>query len=189
MISLHPIDHSLLQDETSFEVLFRQLYSSVCKTIYKIVLDRDVAEDITQDAFVVLWEKRAEVTVSVKSYLYRAAINKAFNHLEKSKRWVRSPEDGEGWHDFTPIDNTTEETIILGETQKKVEEALNSLPPACRTVFLMSRMDEMSYKEIAEVLQISIKTVENQMSKALRILRERLGPLAVVFLLYWLKNL
>ncbi len=170
MAELHPINATLLQDEASFEVLFRKLYAPLCKTIFKIVQDKDLAEDIAQDAFFILWEKRNEVTISVKSYLYRAAINKAFTQLEKNKRFVRTQEGD--WFEYEPSANTTEEIVNEKELQMEVNKAIDSLPPACRTVFLMSRMDEMSYKEIAEALNISVKTVENQMSKALRIVRE-----------------
>jgi RNA polymerase sigma-70 factor, ECF subfamily len=170
LAELYPIDASLLKDEASFEVLFRKLYAPLCRTIFKIVQDKDLAEDIAQDAFFVLWEKRNEVSMSVKSYLYRAAINKAFTQLEKNKRFVRTQEGD--WFEYEPAANTTEEIIHEKELQREVNKAIDALPHACRTVFLMSRMDEMSYKEIAEALNISVKTVENQMSKALKLVRE-----------------
>ena len=178
MIPLHPIENELLKDEASFEILFRKLYGPLCKTIFKVVQDKQAAEDIAQDAFFVLWEKRKEVNVSIKSYLYRAALNKAFTYLERNKRWVRTQQDDD-WYEFEPSANTTQEIFQFNETQNEVNKAISSLPPACKTVFLMSRMEEMSYKEIAEALNISIKTVENQMSKALRIVKERVGIVSV----------
>lgn len=181
MVTLHPIDHTLLQNEASFELLFKQLYTPVCRTIYKITGDKQATEDIAQDAFFVLWEKRSEVNTSVKAYLYRAAINKAFNYLERNKRWVRK-ELEEGWYDFVPTANTTEQELAFKETEKTIHEALDTLPPACKTVFVMSRMEEMSYKEIAEVLNISIKTVENQIGKALKIMREKVGIGVMMYL-------
>ncbi len=182
MIPLHPIDPSSLQDEASFEVLFRKCYAPLCRTLFAILKDKALSEDIAQEAFFVLWEKRAEVNISIKSYLYRTAINKAFNHLEKSKRFVRMQEGD--WVEWGPGSNTTDEWMAEKELQQAFHHALDSLPPACRTVFLMSRVEEMSYKDIADALRISVKTVENQISKGLRILKDNLlVAILFVFLL------
>jgi RNA polymerase sigma-70 factor (ECF subfamily) len=181
VIPLHSIDTSYLKDAASFEVLFRKWYAPLCKTLFNILKDKELAEDTAQEAFFVLWEKRQEVTISVKSYLYRAAINKAFNLLEKNKRFVRVQEGD--WAEWEPISNSTEDFVNEKELQHTLNKAIDRLPPACKTVFLMSRMEEMSYKEIAEAMNISIKTVENQVSKALRLLRESMITL-FVFLFY-----
>ena len=145
--------------------------------------DKDVAEDLAQDSFFVLWEKRDEIQISVKSYLYRIAINKSFNHLQKSKKFVET-KDGD-LTEFESSENTTENQVNLVYAENEVKQAIDSLPPACRAIFVMSRMDEMSYKEISESLEISIKTVENQMSKALRILREKLLMILVIFFAFY----
>lgn len=188
MTPLQPIDHTLLQDEASFELLFRQLYTPLCRTVNKVVGDKQATEDIVQDAFFVLWEKRNEVTISVKAYLYRSAINKAFNYLERNKRWVRKELEGD-WYDFVPAANTIEQEMAYKETEKTIHEALDMLPPACKTAFVMSRMEEMSYKEIAEVLNISVKTVENQIGKALKLMRERVGIGVMMYLVVRISHL
>lgn len=188
MIPLHPIENDLLKDEASFEILFRKLYRPLCKTLFKVIQDKQTAEDIAQDAFFILWEKRKEIRLSIKSYLYRAALNKAFTYLERDKRLVRTQHEGD-WYEYEPSANTTQETFQLNETQTEINKAIDSLPPACKTVFLMSRMEEMTYKEIAEALNISIKTVENQMSKALKQIKERLGPLSAFSFFLWMEFL
>jgi RNA polymerase sigma-70 factor, ECF subfamily len=110
--------------------------------------------------------------LSIKSYLYRSAINTALNYIEKNKRSVQ----------ITKIESVTdsykashtEEKISFKELEGKVSAAIDTLPPKCKIIFVMSRYDELSYKEIAEALDLSIKTVENQIGKALSILRDNL---------------
>lgn len=94
--------------------------------------------------------------------------------MERNKRWVRKELEGD-WYDFVPSANTTEQELAFKEAEQTIHEALDTLPPACKTVFVMSRVEEMTYREIADVLNISIKTVENQIGKALKIMRERVG--------------
>lgn len=182
MMQVFLTDHLTLNDQASFESLFRKWYVPLCKTIYRIVQDKQAAEDIAQDAFFVVWEKKDEIHISVKSYLYRVGINRAFGYLEKEKRFVRTPQD-EDWYDFAPAGNTTEQVVFHSELEREIHQAIEALPPACRSVFLMSRVDELSYKEIAAALEISVKTVENQMSKALKVLKEKLLVLSILLVL------
>lgn len=162
-----------LSDPAFFEAVFRQFYTPLCKTVYRISLDKQATEDIVQDLFVKLWNTKDSVSIntSLKSYLYRAAINATFNYLEKNKKLIALEA---GLEHFEPASNTVDEQLAFKELQDLTEKALNALPPACRTVFVLSREEELSYKEIAEMLNISVKTVENQMIKALRIIREKL---------------
>lgn len=155
-----------LKTTEGFEKLFRDLYSPIAKKIFFIIKDTQAAEDLAQDIFIKLWEKRntLEVSVSLPAYLHRAASNRAFNHLRNT-------------HSFLEIESLSElETSPVEEIdfENRYKKLLDLLPPACRAIFIMSREDEMSYKEIAENLNISIKTVENQMTKALKIMREKI---------------
>ena len=167
-------DKTPLLNERSYEELFRKYYAPLCKLIFRIVKDKALAEDIVQEVFVKLWEKRAEykIETSLKSYIYRAAMNASYNHLEKLNRYPKlSIEDTS----LELVDDLSiENQLQAKELELKIEHALTKLPTACKEVFLLSRYEGFSYKEIAETLGISIKTVENQMGKALRIFREQL---------------
>jgi len=160
--------------ESSYEELFKTWYAPLCKMIYRIIKDQAQTEDLVQEVYIKLWEKRnsLKINTSLKAYLYRSALNTAYTSLEKNKRYPKlSIETNDTIHDSSSnaIDN-----LNANELENKINQTLLLLPPACREVFILSRNEEMSYKEIAESLEISIKTVENQMGKALKIFREQL---------------
>ncbi|MCB0522146.1 MAG: RNA polymerase sigma-70 factor [Lewinellaceae bacterium] len=153
------------------ETMFREYYPFLCKAIIRVLPDAHLAEDLAQDVFFDIWNKRENFSIntSLQAYLRRAGINRALNYIRDRKiRW-----DDEEKIAFQASNLTDASRKIEGEELKqKIEEAINQLPERCRLVFTLSRFEEMSYQEIADQLGISIKTVENQMSKALRILRE-----------------
>ena len=161
-------------DEEAFmELLFRSFYQPLGNVIYRVVQDRATAEDLLQDLFLKIWNNRGAliITTTYKAYLYRAAMNTALYHLQKHKRQV-------AWDDariLEPSRNATAENLAGEEAELAVAGALEALPPQCRAVFIMSREEGMSYRQIAEALNVAPKTVENQMGKALRLLRERLS--------------
>jgi RNA polymerase sigma-70 factor (ECF subfamily) len=164
-------------DENAFmEAVFRRYYAPLGRTVNRMVHDPQATDDILQDVFLKIWHNRKSLafTYSIKSYLYRAAINAALNYLEKSKRTV-GMEDGEF---AEPTAEGAEDALHLREVESRVQAAIDTLPPACKTIFVLSRYEEMSYKEIAESMQISVKTVENQMGKALRQLKQYLSAYA-----------
>ncbi|WP_227006366.1 RNA polymerase sigma-70 factor [Rufibacter latericius] len=168
--------HVLLKtNEALFmETLFKQYYVLLCRTAVRFTKDTEAAEDLVQEVFCKIWQNREvlEVSTSYKAYLVRSVTNQALNYIEKQKRLVLA-------EDTTPYEssvsaNTTMEQLEGTEMEGRIQQALNELPPQCRLIFEMSRFEELTYKEIAETLQLSPKTVENQMGKALRILREHL---------------
>lgn len=166
-----------ISDEGVVEGLFKKHYASLCRTVYKIVKDKDTSEDIVQEVFVKMWNKRKEleINVSVKAYLYRSAINTALNYIGSAKK-LNYLED-----DYAHLSsNNVQEYHDFKETENHVMKAIDRLPPACKAIFVLSRQEEMSYREIADTLNISIKTVENQMGKALKVLREQLKEYLVV---------
>jgi RNA polymerase sigma-70 factor (ECF subfamily) len=159
--------------EKFMELLFRSFYQPLGNVIYRVVQDRAAAEDLVQDLFLRVWNNRASlvITTTYKAYLHRAAMNTALHHLQKHKRQV-------AWDDARvpePSRNTTAENLDGAEAELAVAGALETLPPQCRAVFVMSRQEGMSYGQIAEALNVAPKTVENQMGKALRLMRERLS--------------
>ena len=156
--------------EAFIEQLFRTHYAALCRAIRPIVRDRDTAEDIVQDVFMKIWRSQTPLDneQSVKAYLFRAAINTALNFLEKNKRttpWEDTLADQYGI-------NSTEEALAYRETEQKIAYALEQLPPRCKVVFSLSRFEDMSYADIAQHLDISVKAVEKHMGKALKIMRK-----------------
>ena len=167
----------------NIEELFNQHYEFLCNVANRLLNDRDAARDIVQDVFLQLWRKKDELKIvhSMKSYLYKAVINGSFQYLEKRKRTIQIAEDFSYAHDLTRSD--VEETILFKQLEKDYKKALDLLPSKCRAIFALSRYEEMKYKEIAEHLEVSVKTVETQMSIALKRLKEYLEPyLTILFL-------
>ncbi|HEX8351109.1 MAG TPA: RNA polymerase sigma-70 factor [Hymenobacter sp.] len=161
--------------EAFMGLLFRTFYQPLGNVMFRVVQDRATTEDLLQDLFLKVWNNRDTlvITTTYKAYLHRTAMNTALHHLQKHKRQV--PWDDA--HVPEPSRNATSESLDGKEAELAVAGALKALPPQCRVVFLMSRQDGMSYQQIAEALNLAPKTVENQMGKALRLMRERLSGL------------
>jgi len=163
------------EDEDKFmEHLFRTYYAPLCKTVYNITHETEAAEDIVQDVFLKVWRRRDQLDLcqSIKSYLFRSSVNTALNYLEKSRRNTAMEESDHDNIRFSS--NSTEETLRQQEVSQRISQAVDALPPKCRTVFALSRYEELSYAEISEQLDISIKAVEKHMSKALKLMRNYL---------------
>lgn len=158
-----------------FEEIFKMHYKMLCNAANKILNDADTAEDVVQDVFVKFWSKRENMNIihSVKSYLYRATINTSLNYLESNKKIIRL-KDTE--HSSESLTINSGEELSHKELKNKIDEAIDQLPPKCKVIFVLSRNEGMKYQQIADHLGISVKTVENQMGKALKMLRERLKP-------------
>ena len=166
--------------EAFMETLFRAFYRSLGNVVFRVVQDRAVAEDLVQDVLLNVWKNREtlHITSTYQAYLYRAAMNAALRHAARQKRQV-------AWDEASlpdPGRNTTDEQVHGQEAEAAVAAALDTLPPQCRAVFLLSRQEGMSYQQIAEALEVAPKTVENQMGKALRLLRKGLQGLLHSFL-------
>ena len=158
-----------------FEMLFNQHYEPLCGFVFGMIKDYDMSEDVIQELFVKFWKKRNDLPddISIKSYLYCAARNMALNqirHFEIKKDF--SLYNREKMSDAEQNIGNPAET---SELKKMIDQAINKLPTERKKIFLMSREEGLKYKEIAEELNISIKTVENQMGKALSTLRTELS--------------
>ena len=164
-----------ITDKQSFEAVFRAHYSMLCSYAGNFLKDSDASEEVVQEVMYRLWVHRESmvITTSIKSYLFRAVRNGCLNVLkhmdvrQEYKTW-RTRE-----HENTLAE--PEDDLIVSELQQKIREAIDRLPMERRKVFIMSRYDGLSYAEIADKLSISPKTVENQMGKALKYLREELA--------------
>jgi RNA polymerase sigma-70 factor, ECF subfamily len=177
------------RDEAAFEQVFKQHYKHLHAYAFTLVKDDDLAEEVVQNVFYKLWERSAElnITSTVAAYLYRAVHNESLNHLKHLK--VRSQHQLYVSHRIDSHTDTATKKLQLKELEKRLHAALSELPEGCRTVFQLSRFEELRYSEIADVLGISIKTVENQMGKALKLLRTKLaGFLTAVLILLTLLN-
>ncbi len=161
--------------EQAIEILFREYYPDVCRSVMRIIPDPGIAEDIAQDVFFDLWRKRESLNVnsSFGAYLRRAARNKSLNYIRDRKI---TPEGEEKLPHREENQSDANRKLEIQDLQRSIDQAVNELPDRCRQIFSLSRFEDMSYQEIADQLDISIKTVENQISKALRLLREALGP-------------
>lgn len=155
-----------------FKSLFDQYFKPIRNFIYYRCGDVDMAEDLTQDVFVKLWETRNRIDrKTVKAYLYTIALNMTINQMKRRQLHFRFLKSGSEDRDF----DTPEKLLEIEEYRTKLEEVISSLPEGGREVFLMNRLDDLTYNEIAERLRLSVKAVEKRMSKVLRILRDKLG--------------
>ena len=162
-------------DKEAMQLLFQREYLPICRTIRRFIADSATVEDLAQDVFLRLWTKRTGIVVnsSLSAYLRRMAVNEALGYLRRKRTFLEEEQ--------IPIllasaEDDTEERFFYRELDHQVRKAIDELPPRCRAIFQLSRFEEMSYQEIANELGLSVKTVENQMGKALKHLRARLQP-------------
>jgi RNA polymerase sigma-70 factor (ECF subfamily) len=156
--------------EDAFRKVFDACYESLCRYAFTIVKDFDQAEDIVQSMFMKLWEKREEldITASVRSYLFRAVYNQCMNFIEHHA--IKTKYDAHVRIE-APSDEQQPE-VFSDEVGENIRKAIDSLPPQCRSIFIMSRYEELKHAEIADRLGISVNTIQNQVCKALKLLRE-----------------
>ena len=163
-------------DERALETVFRAYYQSMCTVVRRIVFAPDVAEELVQDVFFKLWNKREQLAEidALKTYLYRAARNTALNHLRRQKLELLH-EEREAVKGEPSTVESTDDSASAAEVTEAVKRAINRLPTRCREIFLMSRDGGLTYNEIASELGLSVKTVETQMGRALKSLRVSLA--------------
>jgi RNA polymerase sigma-70 factor (ECF subfamily) len=178
-------DH--LSPEEKVEQLFRQYYAGLCKSLYRTLRDASLAEDIVQEVFLKVWDMRATLRLdeAVPAYLYRSCYHAALNFLKRQKQQT----DINALAEVMPGGDTAEQHLGMLETEGRVLQAIEALPPKTRLVFSLSRFEELSYKEIAERLDISVKAVEKHMGIALQRLRENLKDYLVGVILLLISEL
>ena len=165
------------KDESEkFEAIFTKNHRSLCGLAYNLIGDLDAAKDIVQDTFLKLWNRRQGVTMesSIANYLKQATIHASYNYINQKKTRMRILSEIEWSTTSEAIEGS--ENIAYREMEKRAQKAIGNLPPKCRAIFLLSRHEGLKYREIAEQLNISVKTVENQMGIALEKLRDELKP-------------
>jgi RNA polymerase sigma-70 factor, ECF subfamily len=176
-------------DITAFEMLFKTYYQPLCNYAYTFLQDKEEAEEIVQTTFLSVWEKREALSIrtAVKPYLYAMVRNACLNVIKHEK--IKQKHAVEEIALASPGHDSVSHSLASSELEYKIQEAMEKLPEQCRLVFKLSRFEELKYSEIAEQLNISIKTVENHMGKALKIMREQLKdylPLLIVLMIGFL---
>jgi RNA polymerase sigma-70 factor (ECF subfamily) len=167
-------------EATALDELFRRYYPELCRVALRFVINEQEAEDIIQELFVSIWEKREtqrDDLGSVGAYLRRAARNRSLNYLRDRKR---IPVDDVEIPVTIAALEQADAALERSELRAKIHGAIDALPERCRLVFVMSKMEDMSHKEIAGALEISPKTVENQMTRAYKYLRKWLGVIMLI---------
>lgn len=172
-------------NKLAFEQMFKDYYKALCNYACQYLKDMDEAEEVVQNMFYNLWSKKEsiEVNTSIKSYLYRIVHNESLNKIKHAKVRQVYAEDYKSTMSSSFVDSSV--GLQAKELNTRINLAINSLPEQCGVVFKLSRFENLKYSEIAEQLGISIKTVENHMGKALKLLREQLKDYlpAIVWLL------
>lgn len=167
--TLQLLERLKADDHTALQLIFTEFYPSVCRWISPMLPDHDTVEDLAQEVFIRFWEKRHQIEIhsSLPAYIRQMAIFEALAFLRRRRFFEEVPETIDP--ETTPLQNLQHHDL-----QTALESGLQKLPPKCRVVFQLSRLEGMSYAEIAAQTGISVKTVENQISKALKILRVHL---------------
>ena len=173
------------KDEAAFEQVFKTYFKNLHAYACTILKDEDEAEEMVQQVFFKLWDRAENLSFNgpIAAYLYRAIHNECLNYIKHQK--VRSNHQLYVAHSMKNQSEHAQGRVLGKELEARYKKALEELPEQCRLIFQLSRFGDMKYREIADELNISIKTVENQMGKALKILRQKLVeflPILVVLL-------
>jgi len=159
-------------DKESFELLFKTYYKSLCFYALKFLDDYDNAEEVVQDVFINVWEKRNRILApsSVRNYLFGAVRNRSLNMLKHKKVVDQHKMDNLK----IQLEQADDDFLHEVDLMNKINAQIDALPPRRREIFILSREYGLKYREIADKLNISVKTVETQMGGALKTLRENL---------------
>ncbi len=193
-VKFYPLNtqNQILNDWTSpdgYKALFNEHYSRMVSYAFNFLKEQEASEEVAQEVFYQLWINRNKTDIKslISSYLYRAVRNRCINlikHIEIREKYKQ--------FNSTEIAQKEEEevdTLTISELDQKIRTAIDQMPQQRKKIFIMSRYDEMTYKEIAEKMNLSKKTIENQMGKALKYLREELKEyLPIILLFYKLLN-
>ena len=180
-------------DKKGLETLFREYFAPLNLFARKYIYDVDESKEIVQDVFVTLWKRREEMDMSrsMKSYLFTSVHNRCLNYIRDQKKIVQIPIEEMDLNRYVE----SRDFLVEEENLAEINRAFDGLPDKCRKIFMMSRFDGKKYREIAEELGISIKTVETQMSRALKHMKEKLihylsiimflGFVCYLFFVFW----
>jgi RNA polymerase sigma-70 factor (family 1) len=179
-------DNDILTGITSgnravFDLVFRRYYSGLCTFANDFIHSYDIAEEITQDMFVYLWENHNKIQIknSLKAYLYRSIHNRCLNYLRDNdfshKKVIIDTIKGRADLIFTEIPESVFDLAFSDNIEQELERTIENLPAQCKAIFCLNRFENLSYQEIAERLDISTSTVRTQISRALSKIRDKMG--------------
>jgi RNA polymerase sigma-70 factor (ECF subfamily) len=172
-----------------FEHLFREYFTGLCLFARKYTGDTDSAKEIVHTVFIRIWENRFDFDWEkpAKSYLFSSVYNRSLNFIRDNKKFISHEKASQG--NLIMDDGTFSDHMESAELENRIKSALQKLPEKCREVFELSRFENKKYAEIAVSLNISVKTVETHMSKALHVLKEELKDYLTILILLLLKNM
>lgn len=175
-------------DDSCFEVLFKKYYLPLTRFAWRYVHSKAIAEELVQELFTIMWEKRKDwdFVGSIRSYLYKSVRNLSLNHLKHQdikKRYDQQWQDQKGPSEIKFRDEVRERQI-----RNAIITAVEELPRRSKMTYKLHRYDGLTYEEIADVMDVSIKTVESQMTRTLKILREKLSYLLPFLLVVFLAS-
>nr|WP_236263860.1 RNA polymerase sigma-70 factor [Dysgonomonas sp. Marseille-P4677] len=169
-------------DEKEFEHTFNLYYHSLCKYLYLFTTDFTLIEDVVQSAFLKLWEDRENVSITnIRAYLYLVVRNRIINAIRNNRNRKNLLED---FFIEEMINEEATDIIDFEEFYEKVQESVNLLPEKAKIVYRLVREEKFSYKEIAKKHNVSVKTIENQMSYALKCIRDNLKSYYEIIMLF-----
>ncbi len=162
-------------DEKVYESVFREFYAPLCVHARRYLIDPDIAEEVVQDMFFKMWERRnlMIINTSLVAYLFKSVTNHALNHI-KYQSHARKYQEYIGFRVDEYQSVSAHDALVHADLEKQMIGLVKSMPERRRMIFEMSRLEGLRYIDIAEKLGISLKTVEVQMSKALEFMREKL---------------
>lgn len=158
-------------DKLAFRHLFESYFTPLCRFMHVYISDTRIVEEIAMDIFTYIWENKSslQIHLSFKAYIFQAAKNRCLNELRQKKQTVSLEETEHELYETSAYSLETEELHEL------IREAVLALPDKCKEVFELSRNENLTNQQIADKLNISVKTVEAQITKALKRIREFLG--------------
>lgn len=161
-------------DEKAYDFLINSYHHKLCTYAYSLIKDNDLSEDIVQNVFIKLWKKRLSLKddFSVKKYLYKSVYNEFIDQYRKRKALTSLEKK---YIDTLNFIVEEEEENRLNKLAKIVKKEIENLPPKCKQTFLLSKQEGLTNIEIAEYLNVSVKSVEAHITKAFSLLREKLG--------------
>jgi RNA polymerase sigma-70 factor (family 1) len=170
-------------EEAAYELLFKEYYKVLTIFANKYIKDLETSKEIVQELFVHLYERKdsLEINSSLKSYLFRSVHNRCINYINAQKIREKYAEHLNNTREI--VQNSLDEEVNVSELENALYKAIGELPPKCQTIFKLNRFEGLSNIEIANKLTLSKRTVETQISKALKILRLKLEPYMVAGIL------
>ncbi len=170
-----------ISERKAFEVIYNKYFNEFYEIANHFIHDSEEAKGVVQESFIKLWQKgmASHPEQECRNYLFILVRNRCFNILRDKKRTIIDIDNADHLtfsFKFKMLEETGEEILVFKELQSKIEQIINDLPPQCKEVFRMSRFEELSNKEIAEKLGVTVKAIEANMTRALKVLRRDLKP-------------